>query len=148
MRVVFIRPSKGKSQEVSALVSDYLKRLERYISCELIEPKARGTSKSYTAPAIWNESSTYRVVLDDKGKQYTSPELSQRLKTWKERPEIKTVAFFIGDPYGIPPEIAEKTHEKWSLSKGTFPSDLAWLVTIEQIYRGFSILASSPYHHE
>ncbi len=148
MRVVFIRQAKGKSPEIAELVADYVRRLRPYCSAEILEPKSRGAGDDYNLPAIWNEPSTRRIALDERGKQFSSQELSKKISGWKDEPSIKTVCFFIGGPFGIPASVADSAHEKWSLSKGTLPQDLAWLVLVEQVYRGFAILAGHPYHHE
>lgn len=130
------------------MVADYADRIRPYASVEIIEPKSRGSSDKYQIPTIWSEPSTRRIVLDERGRQFSSMDLSVKLRAFRDDPGVRTVALFVGAPYGIPAEILESAHEKWSLSKGTLPSDLAWLVLVEQVYRGLSILAGSPYHHE
>ena len=148
MRLCFLRQSKGKSPEVAALVTGYLQRMRPFAAVECFEPKSRGTDGRYQPPSVWNESSTRRIVLDERGKSLSSLQLAGKLEAFKNDPAVRTVAFFVGAPFGVPPEILQSAHEKWSLSHATLPSDLAWLVLAEQVYRGLSILAGTPYHHE
>jgi 23S rRNA (pseudouridine1915-N3)-methyltransferase len=61
---------------------------------------------------------------------------------------LKELIFVIGGPYGFPEEVYEKATSKISLSKMTFPHQLARLLCIEQIYRAFTILNGEPYHHD
>ena len=60
----------------------------------------------------------------------------------------KRLVFIIGGPYGFAPAIYQTAHEKISLSKMTFSHQMIRLIFVEQLYRAFSILNNSPYHHE
>jgi 23S rRNA (pseudouridine1915-N3)-methyltransferase len=53
----------------------------------------------------------------------------------------------IGGPYGFSDAVYQKASEKLALSKMTFSHQMVRLFTIEQLYRGFSILKNEPYHH-
>jgi len=52
----------------------------------------------------------------------------------------------IGGPLGISPKLLEEANTTLSLSRMTFPHDLARLMVVEQLYRAFSILKGEPYH--
>jgi 23S rRNA (pseudouridine1915-N3)-methyltransferase len=52
----------------------------------------------------------------------------------------------IGGPEGLPAVVIEQLDYQWSLSKLTFPHDLAMVVTLEALYRASTIAAGSPYH--
>ena len=87
------------------------------------------------------------IVLDERGKQFASEKFADSLTDWLGNPQIKSVSFLIGGPYGVPPTLVEQAHETWSFSNSTLPSDLAWLVCTEQLYRAHSIRVGSSYHH-
>jgi 23S rRNA (pseudouridine1915-N3)-methyltransferase len=148
MRILFLRQTKGKSKAVAELVQEYITRCRAYAVVDVHEPKSRGNAEKFDAPAAWIEPSTRRIVLDERGREHTSVELAAKFQKWRDDPAIRTVAFYVGGPYGIPENILSSAHEKWSFSRGTLPSDLAWLILAEQTYRSLSILAKSPYHHE
>ena len=60
----------------------------------------------------------------------------------------KTLVILIGGAFGVSENIQQKAKQTWSLSKLVFPHQLVRLILAEQIYRAFSILNHSPYHHE
>lgn len=88
------------------------------------------------------------VVLDERGKDLSSPELAQLIQNKMDLGHIKSLNFLIGGPYGIADELRVHADFVWRLSKGVFPSDLAWVIVWEQIYRAANILRGTPYHHE
>ena len=87
------------------------------------------------------------VVLDERGKDLSSPELAQFIQLKMDFGHTKTLSFVIGGPYGISDELRQEADFVWRLSKGVFPSDLAWVMVWEQLYRAASILRGTPYHH-
>lgn len=153
MHLIWMRQTKGKSPEIADLVDQFAVRCQKMAKIEIQAPKSRGTenpeqASRYQPPAIWSHPSSRRIVLDEKGTEWSSRDLADRIRTWKDDPAIKTVCFFIGGPFGAPPTILDSAHLRWSLSKATLSADVAWLVFAEQIYRSLSILAGSPYHHD
>lgn len=86
------------------------------------------------------------VALDVLGAAWTTPELSQRMDYWLHNDH--DVALVIGGPDGLAPQWLAKAHEKWSLSRLTFPHALVRVMVAEQVYRAWSILKNHPYHRE
>jgi 23S rRNA (pseudouridine1915-N3)-methyltransferase len=85
------------------------------------------------------------IALDRKGKALDSPELAAGLH--KMILEGKTeVAFVIGGPQGIAPEILQRADLILSFSKMTFPHQMMRVILLEQIYRSFRIMHGEPYH--
>lgn len=89
----------------------------------------------------------YLVILDEGGVAMSSPELAKRWQGWLMEPQIKHLVFLIGGPYGLSLELKNRADFQWSLAHGVYPSDLAWVMVMEQIYRSQMILKGSPYHH-
>ncbi|MGK0421112.1 MAG: 23S rRNA (pseudouridine1915-N3)-methyltransferase [Polaribacter sp.] len=87
------------------------------------------------------------VLLDDKGKHFTSKEFSQYLQK-KMNTGIKQLVLVIGGPYGFSDAVYKKSNGKISLSKMTFSHQMIRLFIVEQLYRSFTILKNEPYHHE
>ena len=89
----------------------------------------------------------YIVLLDERGKEFTSVEFAGYIEK-KAHTGSKRLVFVIGGAYGFSPAVYEAAHEKIALSKMTFPHQLIRLVFIEQLYRAMTILNNEPYHHQ
>ncbi|MBP6311355.1 MAG: 23S rRNA (pseudouridine(1915)-N(3))-methyltransferase RlmH [Flavobacteriales bacterium] len=87
------------------------------------------------------------VVLDEKGKTLTSSQFAGQIGGWRDQ-GVRQVAFVIGGAYGFTDEVRKRADLIMSLSAMTFPHQLVRVLFAEQLYRAFSILGGSPYHHE
>lgn len=86
-------------------------------------------------------------LLDDKGREMTSPELAQ----WLEKRMVqssKRLVFVTGGPYGFSTDVYDRVPGRISLSRMTFSHQMVRLIFVEQLYRAYSILNNLPYHHE
>ena len=92
------------------------------------------------------KNTPYFICLDERGENYSSLELAQRLKFWTDN--FSEITLLIGSPEGISPEIKNQAKELWSLSKLTLPHPIVRIVVAEAIYRAFSINKNHPYHRE
>ena len=88
----------------------------------------------------------YIVLLDERGKEFTSVEFAGYIEK-KTHTSSKRLVFVIGGAYGFSNAVYEAAHEKIALSKMTFPHQLIRLIFIEQLYRAMTILNNEPYHH-
>ena len=93
------------------------------------------------------ENSDHVILLDDKGKSYSSLQFSEFLQQ-KLNSGLKSLVFVIGGAFGFSDEVYQKANSKVSLSKMTFSHQMVRLIFKEQLYRGFSILRGEKYHHE
>ena len=87
----------------------------------------------------------FLVILDEKGKRFTSPALSAFMGE-KMSSGNSSFVFAIGGAFGWREEVKKRANLLLSLSDLTFPYQLTRLVLIEQIYRSLSILKGQPYH--
>ena len=85
------------------------------------------------------------VLLDERGENISSPQLSSLLETafMASRP----VTIIIGGAYGVDDRIHDRAGFIWSLSALVFPHQLVRLILTEQLYRAQEIAAGNPYHH-
>lgn len=157
MKIKLLAIGKTDNKQLIQLIDEYQKRLKHYIKFEfdIINDikNAKNLSelqqKEKEGELILNKISNtdVLVLLDDKGKQFSSIEFSKYLQK-KMNAGIKQLVFVIGGPYGFSEAIYKKAKEQLSLSKMTFSHQMIRLFIVEQIYRGFTILRNEPYHHE
>ena len=93
------------------------------------------------------ENSDHVILLDDKGKSYSSIKFANLLQQ-KMNSSLKSLVFVVGGAYGFSDEVHQRANSKVSLSKMTFSHQMVRLIFKEQLYRGFSILRGEKYHHE
>lgn len=86
------------------------------------------------------------VLLDERGKSFTSEAFALKLGTWRDQ-GVRDVAFVIGGAFGVTDIVRQRADLILSLSEMTFPHQLVRVLFAEQLYRAFSILKGSPYHH-
>ena len=135
---------------------DYVGRLANHLKLSLveIEPGSRGAGRS-VQQAIGAEAQKllsalrkdeYVVALDEHGTELTTRELSAWLATRMQGG--RDLAFLIGGPDGLAPELLTRCDFKWALSRLTFPHALVRVVLAEQLYRAHSVLTHHPYHRD
>lgn len=157
MKIKLLAIGKTDDKHLQQLITLYENRLKHYVKFELeIIPDIKNAKNLSEAQQKEKEgefilskiqSTDQLMLLDDKGKQYTSMEFSQFLQK-KMNSGIKQLVLVIGGPYGFSEEMYKKANGKLSLSKMTFSHQMIRLFIVEQIYRGFTILRNEPYHHE
>ena len=150
MRIRFIWPGKTKDEHLRALVAEYLKRLTRFVRCEVIETReGAGTDRS----GVKKESQrildaipagSMTVLLDVKGREWDSQELADEVRRW-ENDSIKEVAIVIGGAEGVSAEVAARAQKRWRLSRLTLTHEMARVVAVEQLYRAYTINRGLPY---
>lgn len=86
------------------------------------------------------------VLLDERGKQYSSLEWSEVIG--KKLVAGKDIVFVIGGAYGFSEAVYQRANGLVSLSKMTFSHQMVRTIFTEQLYRAFTILKGEPYHHE
>ena len=88
----------------------------------------------------------YVILLDERGKNISSPELSSELEL--AFTQGKRVVMIIGAAYGVPEEVRKRANFVWSVSRLVFPHELMRILLIEQIYRAQEISRGGHYHHK
>ncbi len=90
------------------------------------------------------DARTAWVVLDENSKQLGSEEFAALIERWMVQGRSR-LAFVVGGPCGLAPEIREEADLVLSLSSMTLSHELALLVLMEQLYRAVAILNRLPY---
>ncbi|WP_298964877.1 23S rRNA (pseudouridine(1915)-N(3))-methyltransferase RlmH [uncultured Roseibium sp.] len=85
------------------------------------------------------------IVLDEHGKNLSSPAFSQKLEDWKNE-GISEVVFAVGGADGHGQELLNRADLKLALGAMTWPHQIARILLAEQIYRAITIQAGHPYH--
>ena len=141
---------------VDEAFAEYAKRMPREMKIELAEirPEPRGGGKTaaqlLAAEAARIERSlprgAFRVALDERGRELGTRELAHWLEARKQ--DGRDLAFLVGGPDGLAPELKQGAGLVLRLSAMTLPHGLARVLLAEQLYRALSIIAGHPYHRE
>ncbi len=137
----------------SEAVGEYLKRLAKNIEIHTIRP-VKHTEISYikreetkklidkVAKLKWTV-----ILCDERGESMDTMAFAEILR--KGRNVSENLIFIIGGSYGVEVDILRATGplRLLQLSVLVMPHGLAYLVLIEQIYRGLEIIKWSGYHH-
>tara|TARA_B110000881_G_C18578479_1_gene520144 strand:- start:987 stop:1427 length:441 start_codon:yes stop_codon:yes gene_type:complete len=126
-------------------IEEYLKRLKRGAKVELIYLKA-GDSETVSKDLLTRSEGTFRIALDERGKDWTTDQFVKRVNAWEMDPGIKTISLLIGASDGHTPALRQKCQAVWALSPLTLQHELALVVLLEQLYRAYTIKRGVPYH--
>ncbi|GIM51918.1 ribosomal RNA large subunit methyltransferase H [Capnocytophaga cynodegmi] len=156
MNIKLIAIGKTDNSALQQLIADYEKRLSHYVNFQmqiildvknsksLSEEQQKAKEGELILKNI--ENSHHLILLDERGKEYTSVGFSEFLQK-QMNTGTKQLVFVIGGPYGFSEEVYQRANGKLSLSKLTFSHQMIRLFFVEQIYRAFTILKNEPYHH-
>lgn len=157
MKILFLVVGKTNGKYFNEAIDDYRNRLKYYIPFEMeVIPELKNAKslsfeqqKEKEADLILKtlQGGDHVVLLDEKGKEFTSSQFSTYLEK-KMHTVNKRLVFIVGGPYGFSERVYAAASEKIALSKMTFSHQMVRLFFIEQIYRGFTIMNGEPYHHE
>lgn len=86
------------------------------------------------------------VLLDERGKMLSSVQWARQFEQFMNQ-GVKTLVILIGGAFGVTEAIRQRANQCWSLSHLVFPHQLVRLIVAEQVYRAYSIIHNSPYHH-
>jgi 23S rRNA (pseudouridine1915-N3)-methyltransferase len=157
MKITLLTVGKTTNANLVTLQNEYQNRLKFYIPFEMVViPELKNTKNLSIAEQQEKEAdlilkqldtSDEVVLLDDKGKQFTSMGFSEYISK-KMLASHKRMVFVVGGPYGFSERVYNRANGKVSLSAMTFSHQMIRLIFIEQLYRAMTILKGEPYHHE
>jgi 23S rRNA (pseudouridine1915-N3)-methyltransferase len=143
---------KTKEPAIQALTDEYLKRISRYVPVEglalrdeaaILELCGRATAGK--PGKAKNAGKSTLVLMDSRGKQFSSEEFASFLGEYQDRNPLPLV-FAVGPADGFSETARHAAQHTISLGRITLAHELARVVLLEQVYRAFTILKGHPYH--
>lgn len=144
MKIKIAWLGRTKERPIQDLTDEYLKRISRYGEVEGLCLKDEDHVLAL-ARGSRNQPKCFLIVLDSRGKQFSSEEFGQFLRK-KEESTSQPLLFAIGGADGFGDETRAAAGLILSLGTFTMPHELARVVLLEQVYRACTILAGHPYH--
>ncbi len=155
MKITLIVTGKTKAGWLKAGMDDYAGRLVHYVPFSVVStPDLKNTrnmpdevqkEKEGLSIIKMIPGGSKLILLDDKGKQYTSEGFAGFVN--KQMIEGRDICMVVGGAYGFSHQLCQMADHKLSLSKMTFSHQMVRLIFLEQLYRAFTIIRGEPYHH-
>jgi len=134
---------------------DYLERLRRFFPVEVVEVSEEDLNRRSPEKVFATEArkilkripaGAYVIALDrEKGEPLASEKLARRLNSLGISGRSH-VAFVLGGPLGLSPEVLKRADALVSFGPATLPHALARVVLLEQLYRAAKINRGEKYH--
>ena len=157
MKIALLQIGKTSEKHISDGVDEYYSRIRKYRGFDIITvPDLKNTRNMPVPEQKMKEgekickllsAEDFVVLLDEKGKEFSTAEFSELLGKIFMLPK-KRVVFVIGGSYGFSAESYKKADIRMSLSRMTFSHQMVRLLFAEQLYRVMTIIKGDPYHHE
>ena len=158
MKITIVCVGKIKEKFYQDAIAEYVKRLSRYVSLNILEVKDEKT-KEQASPAEEKQvkdlegerilknirEDGYVIALAIEGKTLDSVELSEKIDALGLG-GTSHIYFVIGGSLGLSEEVLKRADYKLSFSRMTFPHQLMRVILLEQIYRSYRIINHEPYH--
>jgi 23S rRNA (pseudouridine1915-N3)-methyltransferase len=142
MRLIVLAVGRLKEAYLREAEDEYKKRLRRHARLEIIECK----DDTQLLARIPGQAQV--VLLDERGRPWSSPELAHELIAPAEQHGGGApLCFCIGGADGLPAALRSRAAHTIAFGRITLPHRLARLVLVEQLYRAFTIVRGEPYHH-
>ena len=135
---------KTKEAAIRALTDEYLKRISRYVGAESHEMNSEAALLELAAGTS-GRTKPVLVLLDARGRQFTSEEFADLLRDQQDR-GTQNLFFAVGPADGFSDKARGVADLVLSFGKMTLAHELARVVLLEQVYRAFTILKGHPYH--
>ncbi len=147
-----------KEQYLRDACAEYIKRLGAFCRIQVTELSPKQLPENPSQAIIQNAleaegrailskisagSRIYSLCIE--GKQLSSEELSHDIEN-SVGIGTGNLVFIIGSSFGLSCEVKNRSDLKLSMSKMTFPHQLARLMLLEQVYRAFQISVGGKYH--
>ena len=154
MRVSICAVGRLRAGPEKTLIDDYLTRFDRtgrglgLGPAQVVEVEDRKGGGMAAEAGLLRRAVPAGAVLctlDERGKAMSSPELAERLGTWRDQGRAD-LALVIGGADGIDPSLRAEADLALSLGRMVWPHMLVRVMLAEQLYRAATILAGSPYH--
>ena len=135
-RLVVHMHGRPSDKRYSSLIEDYIARAKSKIRVEFHNDKM-------TPSEYYSRLPDNTILMDERGDEFTSRELSEKFRQWELSSSDVNIAIGPADGFEV-----GLTNPKFSLSKLTFPHELAAVVLMEQLYRSIELLKGTSYHRD
>ena len=137
MRVYLYYIGKARDPATNRIAADFVERCARFAPCEMREIQP-GRFDPWA-----RHSRARKIFLDPAGREMDSNQFTALVE--KSQMEGRDLVFVVGGADGLPPDWRDRADLLISLSRMTFPHELARVLVAEQIYRALATLRSHPY---
>jgi 23S rRNA (pseudouridine1915-N3)-methyltransferase len=151
-KVVVLSVGKIKDKRIASLSEEYLKRIhpKGVVSSENI-PDQAGSAEDRMEREGQEILKRLRprdrlLLFREDGEEHGSVGFAELLSREMEFTPGRVV-LAIGGPWGVSSAVKKRADKDIALSRMTFPHEMCLLFLAEQLYRAFSILRGSEYHH-
>jgi 23S rRNA (pseudouridine1915-N3)-methyltransferase len=154
MKITVLSVGKVRQEFVLAGEGEYKQRLGKEIKLELQELGIESPTSMSDAEVKEREADQllkkmeqfdYVVVLDEIGKVLSSIEFSKIIDS-RMQSGTRHLVFIIGGSFGFSDRVRQAADMVISLSRLTFPHQIARLILVEQIYRAHTLMRGIRYH--
>ena len=158
MAVTIICVGKLREKYFLDAAEEYMKRLKRIMPVTVIElpdePEPAQPSDKLNEAVMKREGEKilqkigqqdHVIAMCIDGKQYESTELAAKMSALFTQGK-SNITFLIGGSLGLHPDVLKRANERMSMSKMTFPHQLARVMLLEQLFRAAKINAGERYH--
>lgn len=158
LNITIIAVGKLKEQYLRDASAEYQKRLSTLCKLNIVEINPEKLSDNPSAKEIENALNNEAKKIIEKipkgakvysmcieGKQRTSEELSREIDNLALE-GVSNIVFIIGGSFGLSDEVKKLSAFRMSMSKMTFPHQIARIMLLEQIYRATQISMGTKYH--
>lgn len=156
MRIVIAAVGRLRDGPEAALAADYVQRAAahgralgfRSVDLTEVEGKPAGDMRAEAA-ALFRATpdDARKVLLDERGPEWASRQLAEKLARWRDE-GVSATTFWIGGADGAAQSLKDQADEKLAFGRQTWPHKLVRVMLAEQIYRALTILAKTPYHRD
>lgn len=157
-KVTILCVGKLKEKFYTAAAAEYVKRLSRFCKLEIIELPESRLSDTPTRGEIEQALSAEAALIEGKlskgsaviamcieGRELSSVQLAEKMQEFAVGGTSHLI-FLIGGSVGLAEHLKKNADFRLSMSPMTFPHHLARIMLLEQIYRGYQIIAGTKYH--
>ena len=146
LRIKIICVGRLKEQFYTDAANEYIKRLGGCCKLEILElPEFRELEKEREAIRKGIPAGAMTIAMCIEGREVDSKGLSELLMECAGR-GTSHLCFIIGGSNGLHDDIKSGADLRLSMSKMTFPHNLARVILLEQLYRAFTIIEGGKYH--
>lgn len=156
MKIKFYWIGPTKDKRILSLEDEYLSRIQNFIPAEITaiselkksDPRSRSSQLAREGKKLLASipKGARIIALDERGSRFSSRQMAAWMENVTSQGGTNEISFVAGGYWGIPEEILRQADQKISLSRMTFPHELARVLLLEQVFRSFSINRGLPYH--